>query len=104
MKAQIKINYAEAIKGQIFKVVEIQGKRITVEINGRNVDFGFSEVQIVAPSISDLFELGSELLLHGKKSLQGWRESDVTDFICQLNLPITKLLSRKSINIVVWGM
>ena len=48
MKAQIKINYAEATKGQIFEVVEIQGKRVTVNINGRNVDLGFSEVQIVA--------------------------------------------------------
>jgi len=103
MKAQIKINYAEAKKGQIFEVVEIQGKRVTVNINGRNVDFGFSEVQIVAPTTSDLFNLGRELLMMGSKSLQGWRENDVNNFIAQINLPITKSMMRKSINHVVWG-
>jgi len=103
MKAQIKINYAEATKGQIFKVVEIKGKRVTVEINGRKVDFGFSEVQIVAPTNFDIFNLGRELLLMGEKSLQGWRENDVTNFISQISIPITKSLMRKSINTVVWG-
>jgi hypothetical protein len=103
MKAQIKINYAEATKRQIFEVVEIQGKRVTVNINGRNVDFGFSEVQIVAPTTSDLLNLGRELLMMGSKSLQGWRENDVTNFIAQINLPITKSMMRKSINHVVWG-
>ena len=103
MKAQIKINYAEATKGQVFDVVEIQGKRLTVEINGRNVDFGFSEVQIVAPTTFDLFNLGRELLMMGSKPLQGWRENDVTNFISQINLPITKSMMRKSINHVVWG-
>ena len=61
MKAQIKINYSEAKKGQIFNIVEIEGRRVTLDINGRNVDFGFREVQIVAPSESDLFYLGRSL-------------------------------------------
>jgi hypothetical protein len=47
MKAQIKINYAEAKKGQIFKVLEIKGKRVTVEINQRAVDFGLSETNLI---------------------------------------------------------
>lgn len=103
MKAQIKINYAEATKGQVFEVVGIQGKRVTLNLNGRNVDFGFSEVQIVAPTTSDLFNLGRELLLMGSKSLQGWRKNDVTKFISQIDLPIKKSMMRKSINHVVWG-
>ena len=103
MKAQIKINYAEATKGQVFEVVEIQAKRVTVNINGRNVDFGFSEVQIVAPTTSDILNLGRDILMMGSKSLQGWRESDVTKFISQINLPIRKSIMRKSINQVVWG-
>ena len=103
MKARIKINYAEATKGQIFEVVEINGKRVTVNINGRNVDFGFSEVKIVSLTTSDIFNLGRELLMMGSKPLQGWRENDVTNFIAQINLPITKSLMRKSINHVIWG-
>ncbi|OQB39705.1 MAG: hypothetical protein BWY04_01540 [candidate division CPR1 bacterium ADurb.Bin160] len=103
MKARIKINYAEATKGQIFEVVEINGKRVTVNINGRNVDFGFSEVQIVSLTTSDIFNLGSELLMMGSKPLQGWRENDVNNFIAQINLPITKSLMRKSINHFIWG-
>ena len=103
MKAQIKINYAEATKGQVFEVVEIQGKRVTVNINGRNVDFGFSEVQIVAPTTSALFNLGKTIMNMGKQSVQGWRENDVTNFMKQIELPITKSLMRKSINTVIWG-
>ena len=49
MTAQIKINYAEAKKGESYPVSEIKGKRVTILLNGRNVDFGISEVQIVAP-------------------------------------------------------
>lgn len=103
MKAQIKINYAEATKGQIFKVLEIQGKRVTLDINGKKVDFGFSEVQIVAPTNSDIFQLGKELMSMGKQAVQGWRENDITNFIKQIDLPITKTLMRKSINTVIWG-
>jgi len=103
MKATIKINYAEATKGQIFRVLEIQGKRVTLEINGRNVDFGFSEVQIVAPTNSDIFALGKALMTMGKQAVQGWRENDVSDFMKQIELPITKSLMRKSINAVIWG-
>jgi|GEM_PF-981153 hypothetical protein len=103
MKAKIKINYAEVKKGQVFEVVEIQGKRVTVSINGRKVDFGFSEIQIVTPTDSDLVNLGRELLMMGSKSLKGWREDDVTNFISQINLPISRSLMRKSINHVVWS-
>ncbi len=103
MKALLKVNYSEVKKGQIFKVVEIQGKRVTLEINGRNVDFGFSEVQIVAPTNSDLFVLGKALMNMGKESVQGWRENDVSNFMKQIELPITKSLMRKSINHVIWS-
>ena len=102
MKAQIKINYAEATKGDIFQIVEIKGRRVTLNINNRNVDFGFSEVQIVAPTTFELFNLGRELLMMGFKSLQGWRENDVTNFIAQIELPLNKSLMRKSINSVIW--
>ena len=103
MKALLKVNYSEVKKGQIFKVVEIQGKRVTLEINGRNVDFGFSEVQIVAPTNSDLFYLGKTIMSMGKNAVQGWRSKDVHDFIKQIDLPIKKSLMIKSINHVIWS-
>jgi len=103
MQAEIKINYAEATKGQAFRVVEIQGKRVTLDINGREVDFGYSEVQIIAPTDDDLTNLGHDLLMMGKRSIQGWKEKDVTGFINQISLPMTKSLKRRSINKAIWG-
>ncbi len=97
MKAQLKVNYSEAVKGQIFKIVEIQGRRITLDVNGRNVDFGFSEVQIVAPSRSDLFNLGRELM-----NIQTYgfvmRDKDITEALKTISLPIKKSLATKSIS------
>lgn len=95
MKAQIKINYSEATKGQIFEIIEIQGKRVTLNINGRSVDFGFSEVQIVAPRKSDLFNLGRCLM-----NLQTFgfcmRNEDIKKAINTINLPIKNTLANKA--------
>jgi len=103
MKAKIKINYSEVKKGQIFQIKEIKPKRVTLDINGRNVDFGFSEVKIIAQTKIDLFNLGRDFMLMGKTPIQGWREIDVTNFIKQINLPVTKSLMRRAINCVIWG-
>ena len=50
MKAKIKINYSEAKNGDVFQVVEIFEKFVTLDINGRKVDFGKSEIELVAPT------------------------------------------------------
>jgi hypothetical protein len=102
MKAQLKVNYSEAVKGQIFKIVEIQGKRITLDVNGRNVDFGFSEVQIVAPSKSDMFNLGRKLM---QIQTYGFvmRDNDINEAFKTINLPIKKSLAVKSISDFIYA-
>ena len=59
MKAELKINYNEEFKkGTSFTIVEIKGKRITLRGSNNNVDFGFSEVNIIEGTSSNLFYLG----------------------------------------------
>lgn len=102
MKAQIKINYSEATKGQIFNIVETQGKRVTLDINGRNVDFGFSEVQIIAPSKTDLFNLGRELSYLTTTDFF-MRNSDIQKAINTIDLPIKSILAKQAINEFIYS-
>ena len=103
MKAQLKVDYGfEAKKDEVFNIVEIKGKRVTIEINGRNVDFGFSEVQIVAPRKTDLFNLGKELM-----TIQTFgfcmRDLDIKKAVNTIVLPITKKLAEKSIHNFIYS-
>ena len=103
MKAQLKKDYGfEAKKGEVFNVIEIEGKRVTVEINRRKVDFGFSEVQIVAPQKTDLFNLGKELM-----NIQTFgfcmRDIDIKKAVKTIVLPITNKLAEKSIHNFIYS-
>ena len=102
MKAKIKADYGLVKSGCHFDVVEVFGSRVTLLIDGQKADFGFSEVEIIQGT-GDLAELGRELSLIGEKSIPGWREKDVTNYINGLRLPIKKSLARRAINAFVWG-
>lgn len=108
MKATLKINYAEAIKGQTFRVVEIQGKRVTLDINGRKVDFGFSEVEFSATSDADYFSLGRELdIVFGNMSAQyvnnKLRDCGIEDLLKYIDYPVKKTIARMALNKFVWN-
>lgn len=103
MRAKLKIKYGEINKGSVFNLLEAQGRRITLDINGIKTDFGFSEVEIIAENDNDLFLLGQNILHNSKKSIAGWRESDVTKLINEIDLPIKKSLMRRAVNFSIWG-
>lgn len=108
MKATLKINYAEATKGQTFRVVEIQGKRVTLDISGRKVDFGFSEVELSATSDADYFSLGRELdMVFGCKSQQyinnKLRDCGIEDLLKYITYPVRKTVARMALHKFVWN-
>ena len=108
MKATLKINYAEATKGQTFRVVEIQGKRVTLDINGRKIDFGFSEVELSATSDAEYFSLGRELdIVFGGKSQQyidnKLRGCGIEDLLNYVTYPVKKTVARLALNKYVFN-
>lgn len=50
MKARIKTSYQATegnLENQTFEVYETAGRRVTVMLNGRQIDFGQSEVELI---------------------------------------------------------
>jgi len=103
LKAKLKVNYSEAKKGDFFSVSEIAGKRVTLIIGNRKVDFGFSEVEVVTNTNSDLYYLGRYLSLIDTTVEFLIRNIDIDNHIKQICLPIKKSLMRKSIHHYIWN-
>lgn len=97
MKAELKINYGKNKKGEVFNVDSFQKKRITLLIDSKKVDFGFSEVEITAKTKKELFDLGRDLI-HIQTYGFCMRDADIKKAIETIDLPIKKTLSTKAIN------
>ena len=104
MKAKIKIDYAEAKRGDVFNVVEIFDRFMTLDVNGKKVDFGKSEVELVAPTGPDMFSLGKNLSITFGKGLTLLRQCDVNILCNRMTWPVKKTVASKCINAYVWGM
>ena len=96
MKAKILVDYSEVKKGTEFEVVEIVGTRCTLLIEGRNVDFGISEVEIIANTPSQMFEVGR--YIQGLFSDFTMRQSDIDKQIKNINFPLSKKQINKCVN------
>lgn len=98
MKAKIKVNYSDVKKGEIFEVAEIiLNKIVVLNINGVNVDFGFSEVEIVSTNSTELFELGRYVIANQNEVDFTLRDKDIKKIVESVKLPISKSLCNKSI-------
>ena len=96
MKAKTKVNYSDTKKGSEFKVVEIIGTRCTLLIEGKNVDFGISEVEIIANTQTEMFEVGR--YIQGMFSDFTMRQSDIEKQIKKINFPLSKKQINKCVN------
>ena len=101
MKAITKVDYSEVKKGSEFKVVEIFGTRCTLLIEGRNVDFGVSEVEIVTNTRAEMFEVGR--YIQGMFSDFTMRQSDIDKQIKNINFPLSKKQINKCVNRYLYG-
>ena len=95
MKAKTLVDYSEVKKGSEFQVVEIFGTRCTLLIEGKNVDFGISEVEIIANTQSEIFEVGR--LLNSMLNDFSMRNSEIDMQIKNIKFPLSKKLISKCI-------
>ena len=101
MKAKTLVDYSEVKKGSEFQVVEIFGTRCTLLIEGKNVDFGISEVEIIANTQTEMFEVGR--YIQGMFSDFTMRQSDIEKQIKKINFPLSKKQINKCVNIFLHG-
>ena len=101
MKAKILIDYSEVKKGSEFQVVEIFGKRFTLSIEGKKVDFGISEVEIITGTKNEMFEVGR--YIQGMFSDFTMRQSDIDKQIKNIRFPMSKKQMNKCVNIYLYG-
>ena len=95
MKAKTLVDYSEVKKGSEFQVVEIFGTRSTLLIEGRNVDFGVSEVEIVTNNRAEMFEVGR--FLNSMLNNFSMRNSEIDMQIKNIKFPLSKKLISKCI-------
>ena len=103
MIAKIKIDYMEVKKGSLHKIIDIFDKFVSINVDGRVVDFGRSEVEIVAENIKDQFEVGQNMTFASKNYNGIMRQVELKKIIKELNWPIKKNLALKCLNFYIWG-
>ena len=101
MKAKLLVDYSEVKKGSEFQVAEIFGKRCTLSIGGKKVDFGISEVEIITGTKSEMFEAGR--YIQGMFSDFTMRQSDIDKQIKKITFPMSKKQMNKCVNIYLYG-
>ena len=101
MKAKLLVDYSEVKKGTEFEVVEIVGTRCTLLIEGRNVDFGISEVEIIANTRTEMFEAGR--YIQGMFSAFAMRNTEVEMQIKKLKFPMSKKMICKCVNTFLYN-
>ena len=95
MKAITKVDYSGVKKGTEFQIVEIVGTRCTLLIEGRNVDFGISEVEITTNTQAEMFEVGR--FLNSMLNNFSMRNSEIDMQIKNIKFPLSKKLISKCI-------
>ena len=101
MKAKTLVDYSEVKKGSEFQVVEIFGTRYTLLIEGKKVDFGVSEVEIIANTRTEMFEIGR--YIQAMFSDFTMRQTDIDKQIKNINFPLSKKQINKCVNIYLYG-
>ena len=101
MKAKTKVDYSEVKKGSEFQVVEIFGTRCTLLIEGKKVDFGISEVEIIANTRTEMFEVGR--YIQGMFSDFAMRNTEVNMQIKNLKFPLPKNMICKCVNTFLYN-
>ena len=96
MKAKTLVDYSEVKKGSEFQVVEIFGTRCTLLIEGKKVDFGISEVEIIANTQTEMFEVGR--YIQGMFSEFTMRQTDIDKQIKNIKFPLSKTQINKCVN------
>ena len=109
MVAKLKIDYDDNMKkGQKFRIREIKGKRITLIDfkNNKNVDFGFSELELIAPDQSELASLGQFLAFQYGKDMMLLRNSEIKkciDNAKKAKFPVSRQLANMAIGCYIFG-
>jgi hypothetical protein len=101
MKAKTKVNYSDTKKGSEFQVVEIFGTRCTLLIEGRKVDFGISEVEIIANTRAEKFEVGR--YIQGMFSDFTMRQSDIDKKLKNIRFPLSKTKMNECVNTFLYN-
>ncbi len=103
MRAKI-INKENEYYGQNFIVSKVFDKFVALRVNGKIVDFGKSEIKIIAKTEKELYILGSFLLSMpiqgGKNGLM--RHSEIIKYVKKIDFPANKNLMTKAISFYLW--
>lgn len=101
MKAKTLVDYSEVKKGSEFQVVEIFGTRYTLLIEGRKVDFGISEVEIITNTRAEKFEVGR--YIQGMFSDFTMRQSDIDNELKNIRFPLSKRKMNECVNTYLYA-
>lgn len=106
MKAKI-INKENENCGRVCDVIEIFDKFICLEIEGKKIDYGFSEIEIIAKTDKEKYELGKTLVrfkANNNAEFKGFmRQSEIAKFVKNISFPAPIKNMSSAINFYVWN-
>lgn len=104
MKAKI-LNKEDENYGKIFMVSEIHEKFVSLIVNRKKLDYGFSEIKIIVETDRDKMILGSYLLRYKSpgESNGFLRHSEIIKFCKNINFPASLRTMSAAISHYMWN-